>query len=461
MRVRIPRDQPTLAAALATGADQVEIDGTIELPEGAAGALLDRPVHIRGGTLRARGDWALVIGADVVLSGVVVENETGNGLRIVAGAPVLEQVELRVKGVAGLCEGSSKPVLRRVVVDGAENGWLLREDTAPDADELAVRASGSALVITDRARGHLARLALVSGDRFACVEAHGQCGTLLSGLTVLSAGCGALHIFGESKLRVDGAQIRSAGTADARFPAIEVREDAAPTLASVAIEQTAGAGLLLHGRCEPLLQSVTVGSAGGHGLEARGEALLDLTGLCIREAGASGLVLSGTVEARLAEVVCAQAAEAGVRLGGRSRVELRGLELRHAAEVGLEVCEQARGVVRQASLTELSCVAVRVAADGHLTADKASIVKNGDVGICVADQASLVLRRSTVSGNAGQGVAASGETRLRLAGVLVEENGAGDLFVTDRAELRWSGGALPGRVVREHAGTVVVRPPQA
>lgn len=72
MRVRVPRDQPTLAAALASGADRIELRGTIDLPKGPVGALIDRPVRIYGGTLRGQGGWALVVGAAVELHDVTI-----------------------------------------------------------------------------------------------------------------------------------------------------------------------------------------------------------------------------------------------------------------------------------------------------------------------------------------------------------------------------------------------------
>ena len=81
--------------------DRIVLSGVVSLPEGTAGAILSRPVHITGGTLRASGGWALIVGDGVRPTSVKIENPTGHGVRIVAGAPILEDVEIQVEGVAG------------------------------------------------------------------------------------------------------------------------------------------------------------------------------------------------------------------------------------------------------------------------------------------------------------------------------------------------------------------------
>lgn len=446
MRVRVPRDCPTLAEALARGADRIVLKGVVDLPAGTAGALLDRPVHITGGTLCAHGEWALIIGADVRLTGVAIENADGHGVRIVAGAPVLEDVELRVKGVAGVCEGYSRPVLRRVVVDGAENGWLLREDTAPDGDELAVNASGSALVTTDRAAGHLARLAVMSGDQFATIEASAQSRTTFAGLTVLKAGCGALHIYGESQVTVDGGHIRSSGSADPKFPAIEVRETAAPKLSDLHIENSAGRGMFLHGSCTPSLSGLRIDHSDGNGVEVRGDVVLDVRDLTVTDAKGAGVVVAGNTTGRLANVRTDATRNVGVGLGDQARVEVDGLLVRDADGAGLRVAGEARCVVRRVQAELLGCPGVWVHESAHLTLDTPSVRLNRHDGLKVEDEASLVVRRGTVAENAGRGLFAGGGARVRLDGVTLDANQGWSIEAANNASVKWSGGPLPARV---------------
>ena len=446
MRVRVPRDQPTLARALESGADRIVLQGVVDLPEGPAGAILSRPVHISGGTLRAHGGWALIVGEGVRLSDLIVENPTGHGVRIVAGAPVLENVELRVKGVAGVCEGHSKPILRRVMVDGADNGWLLREDTAPDADELAVKATGSAIVATDRAGGHLARLALVSGDSFACIEAHGESTTTLAGLTVLSAGCGALHLYASSRITVEGGHIQRSGTADARFPAIEVREQAAPTLTDLKVEQSGGRGVFLHGSCQPVLRNLSVDAAASQGVEAQGDVMLDVSGLSVVGAAGGGVVLRGAVTGRLQAVHVDDTRNVGVGLGEDVRVEVDGLRVRQAEGAGLRVAGRARAVVRQAMLELLGCPGVRVHEEGHLTLHAPIVRANRADGVQVDGAASLVVRHGQIGENEGKGLSATGSARVRANGVAITGNQGWNVAAADSAEVRWSGSPVPERV---------------
>ena len=454
MRVRVPRDRPTLAAALATGADRIVLQGVVELPPGAAGAILSRPVHISGGTLRAHGEWALVVGEGVRLSGVRIENPEGHGVRLVAGAPVLEDLELEVQGVAGVCEGHARPVLRRVVVDGAENGWLLREDTAPDGDELAVRARGSAVVVADRAAGHLARLALMSGDRFACVEAHGQSRTTFSGLTVLSAGCGALHVYGESRVSVQGGHIQASGTADGRYPAIEVRERAAPTVAELVVDQSGGRGFFVHGEARPTLRSVRVAQAAGNGVEVQGSVVLDVDGLTLSEIGGGGVVLRGEVTGRLRNVATDATANVGFGIGGAAKVEVDGLTVRGAHGAGLRVAGSGRGVVRRARLELLGCPGVWVHEAGRVTLDAPTVCTNRADGLKVEGDGTVVVRGGRIAGNEGRGVAALEGARLRLDGVAVEDNQGWAIEAAGRADVRWSGGALPSPHTMRDGGRI-------
>ncbi|HCH66681.1 MAG TPA: hypothetical protein DFR83_28015 [Deltaproteobacteria bacterium] len=445
MRVRVPRDHSSLADALASGADRIVLSGVVALPEGSVGAILSRPVHITGGRLRGAGGWALVVGEGVRLTGVKIENPSGHGVRIVAGAPVLEDVEIRVQGVAGVCEGHSRPVLRRVVVDGAENGWLLREDTAPDGDELAVNASGSALVTSDRAGGHLARLAVMSGAQFACVEAHGDSHTTLSGLTVLSAGCGALHIYGRSRLVVQGGHVRQSGTADARFPAIEIRETATPEITALRVDQSGGRAMFLHGEARPVFRSVTIDQTGSNAVEGQGQVVLDAKDLTIQQATGAGVVFRGEVTGRIETLTVDQTSNVGVGLTAKVKLDLSDVTIRGAEGAALRIAGEARGVVRKARLELLGCPAVWVQEQGALTLLDASIGQNRTHGIQVEDEARLLMRGGTVRENQGRGIAASGRARARFDGVVVQENGGWNVELSDQAEARWAGGPAPER----------------
>ena len=445
MRVRVPRDQPTLAAALESGADRIVLSGVVSLPEGTAGAILSRPVHITGGTLRASGGWALIVGDGVRLTKVKIENPTGHGVRIVAGAPILEDVEIQVQGVAGVCEGHSQPVLRRVVVDGAENGWLLREDAAPVGDELAVNATGSALVTSDRAGGHLSRVALMSGAQFACVEAHGDSHTTLTALTVLSAGCGALHIYGRSRLVVDGGHVRRSGTADVRFPAIEIRETATPQLSALRIDQSGGRAMFLHGESRPTLRSITIERTGSNAIEGQGTVVLDAQDLTITHAEGAGVVFRGEVSGRIQSLTTDQTTNVGVGLGASVKLELADVTVRGAAGAGLRMAGQARGVVRNARFELLGCPAVTAEASSMLTLQNASVGRNRGHGIVVQDEARLRMRGGAIRENQGIGLSASGSARVRLDGVTLAENVGWNIELSDQAEARWIGDEEPER----------------
>ncbi len=446
MRVRVPRDCPTLAAALESGADRIVLTGVVELPMGSVGAILSRPVHITGGTLRASGGWALVVGEGVRLSDLKIENPTGHGVRIVAGSPVLEDVEIRVQGVAGVCEGHSRPMLRRVVVDGAENGWLLREDAAPDGDQLAVHATGSALVTTDRAGGHLARVALMSGAQFACVEAHGQSHTTLAGLTVLSAGCGALHIYGESRVVVQGGHIQKSGTADVRFPAIEIRESASPTLSELRIEHSGGRGLFLHGQAKPTLRTVAIEHTGANAVEGQGEVMLDAQKVSVSHATGAGVVFRGSVSGRMADLSIDTTSSAGVALGEGVKLDLERLTVRGTEGAGLRIAGQARSVVRSARLELLGRAAVWVQEQGRLTIHEASIQQNRSNGLQVEGDGRVLVRGGSVRANQGMGLHASDAARIRMERVSIAENQGWNVELKDTVVLHWKGGPAPERV---------------
>jgi hypothetical protein len=446
MRVRVPRDLPTLAAALESGADRIVLQGEVELPEGGAGAILSRPVHISGGTLRASGGWALIIGEGVRLQGVKIQNPTGHGVRIVAGSPVLEDVELSVKGVAGVCEGQSRPILRRVIVDHAENGWLLREDTAPDGDELAVQASGSALVTSDRAAGHLARLALVSGDRFACVEAHGQSRTTLSGLTILSAGCGAVHVYGESQLRIAGGHIRKSGTADVRFPAIEVRETSAPTFSDLRIEHSGGRALFAHDSARIELQAVQIDHTGSHAVEAQDSVELGVQHLNVSHSTGGGVVLRGSVTGRFSHVLVDGTQNVGVGLGGEVRVELDQVTVRAAEGAGVRVAGTARAVLRQLRAELLGCPGVLVHEQGTITLDNPSLSQNRSDGFRAEGSARAIVRGGTIAANEGRGLVVSEQAKVRLESVQLTDNLGWSVEVLGDGSVRWKGGPPPARI---------------
>ena len=436
MRVRVPRDCATLADALATGADRIVLQGVVELPAGGAGAIVDRPVQITGGTLRGQGGWALLIGADVVLADTRIENPDGHGVRIVAGAPTLSNVELSVGGVAGVCEGTSRPVLRRVVVTDAENGWLLREDSAPDGDELAVKATGSALVVTDRAAGHLARVALVSGDTFACVEGRGQATTQLAGLTVLSAGCGALHFFEDCAVTVDGGHIQESGTSGTRFPAVETRERAAPTLRDLRVDNSGGRGFFVHGEARPVLRSVAVSGCGGAGMEVQGGVVLDVSGLSVSEAAGAGVVVRGEVTGRLDELRTDRTSNAGLAIGGSARLQVDGVEVRDAEGIGMRVAGTARATVRKLNIELLGGLGVQVHESSALTLVEPSIRLGRFDGVHVCDTARLILRGGRVGDHYGRGVVASDRSRVRIERTQLSGNGGWQLLAQDAAEVR-------------------------
>jgi len=454
MRVRVPRDCATLADALASGADRIVVKGVVELPAGAAGALIDRPVQITGGTLRAQGGWALIIGADVVLADVRIENPTGHGVRIVAGAPVLSNVELAVQGVAGVCEGQSRPQLRRVVVVGAENGWLLREDCAPDGDELAVKATGSALVLTDRASGHLARLALMSGDQFACVEARGRASTRLAGLTVLSAGCGALHFYEDSAVAIDGGHIQKSGTADARFPAIEARERSQPTLRGLRIDNSGGRGFFVHGEARPVLREVALSGVGGAGMEVQGEAVLDVADLSVSEAAGAGVVVRGEASGRLTRLSTDRTTNVGLAIGGNARLQVDGVKVGFAEGFGLRVGGAARATVRDLSSELLGAHGVQAHADCALTLVDASLRLGRFDGVQVSERARLIMRGGRVTEHQGRGVVASGDCKVRIERTVLEGNQGWQLLARDQAEVRLVDCTPAGPVQRQDAASI-------
>ena len=455
MRVRVPQDCSTLAEALARGADSIVIRGEVALSAGGAGVLLDRPVQITGGILRATGGWALVIGADVVLAGCRIENPDGHGVRIVAGRPTLSHVEIDVSGVAGVCEGRSRPVLRRVVVVGSGNGWLMREDCVPDGDELAVKASGSALVLTDRAAGHLARVALMSGDEFACVEARGQATTRLAGLTVLSAGCGALHCFEDSAITVDGGHIQRSATSSDRFPAVEARERSAPVLRELRIDNSGGRAVYLHGECRPVLRAVQLHRCGEAGLEVGGDVVLEVDGLAVTDAGGAGVVVRGQVTGRLTDLRTSSTGGVGLGLGGQSRLQVDGVQIGEAKGPGLRVAGSARATVRSLSLAQLDELGVHLCEDAAATLVAPQVRLGGSDGIHASDRARLIVRGGDVTDHQGHGVVASGEAQVRLERTRVAGNHSSQLLARQGARVRLVGCRPEGVIEREDAAEVL------
>lgn len=275
-------------------------------------------------TLTGAGEGLVVDGADEAqVRGVLVENLTGSGIRVIGGTLLVEDVLVRRARAGVWLSGDGRVVGRRLAVaDPTVVGVLVDGPGVLEVDGFGQR--GGIGVQVESGRVLLTRAALVDARRFAFLTLGGA--LHLRGATVLATR-GDAEVPGSPLLAVGGGvAVENALFGDNGFAAL-VGEGAELTLQDVVVVGTGDWGLRVLGRLEADGLALLANRAGGVAVRPGGEANIRAGWVegaaTVRAEAAHGIAVSDGALV-LDDSVITASLEAGVSVvGGSARAEVR------------------------------------------------------------------------------------------------------------------------------------------
>ncbi len=406
-----PQDTPRLSALLTDGASIVLTAGRYEL---------DEPLRADG-TCAIHGDGDVVLagrsnpiisvpaGADLTLSGLVVERDDAGDLIGLEGALDGEHLTLRgateadgVGGAGARVSGSGQLTLRSCTVTdcqyacvrAAGDAALDLSTCALEGGRLGLGVTGSAVLVADTCR--------ISGTQnsvYAGEQARGELKTC-----TMSGGDSTVCLDGEATLSFAGGRIEAPSAAGiyvvgaARLDARELTVDAG-----------AGCGVLLMATARARFEGGRVENADGCGVLVRGDAALE--------------GLGWTIEA---------SAQVGLHADGRSSATLTGCTLMGCYQ-GMQAAEQAQVQVSATEIVDSKDVGVVARNGGRLTMTGGAVLRNTGGGIALRDDATGVLAGVRVHKNGHAGVGAWERATLGIGGCRVEASGGRGILMDNEA----------------------------
>lgn len=363
----VPGDQPTLAEALeaASDGDVIALEGhhTVGM------TIVTKALTIQGGQLSGTGPAVLRLEADATLRGIRIENAQ-HGVVVKEGSPRLEDLEMSVGGTAIACGWSVKPQIRGVRIQKSSIGLSAQADAAPYAEDLVVTSTGSGLFFCGNAKGTITSCAIAAGQ----------------------------------------------------MAAVEVAENAAPTLVSVSVAAAGRGGFFIHGTSKPQLHGCSALRCGLAGMEVTGDADPTVDGFLVREGGAGGLFLHGSSKGTYLELHIDGGPLAAIEISEQATPELeRGL-IAGTSAGGVWVHGEAKVELVDFNIKDCRFQALEIADSAEVRAENCTLTKSGSHGVLLRDKARLGLVGSTIEAGYDCGMLGQDAAMATVEGGRIAEN---------------------------------------
>jgi hypothetical protein len=327
------------ALAVAQAGDTIEIEGVAEQPF----LDIDKPLTIRGGTIRGTEAVVMRLNADVVVQGCTIDNPNGHGIVCMSASPSLLDLRFKVRETAIACGGDSRPTIERVKAPSCRIGLSAQGTAAPQADDLVITSSGSGLFFTGQASGRLNQVAIASGQ-MAGVEISGEASPTLVGVAVVASGAGGFFVNGKARPTLKGCLAQRL-----RLAGLEVRDEADPQVDGFLVQESHGGGLFLHGTSTGTYLEVHVKGCALVGIEVSEDARPELERTTLEEGASGGIWVHDRAEVELIEGLIQGNQFMGVEVCDTGRIQLeqlvirdnldQGVVLRDKGQAGLVACE--------------------------------------------------------------------------------------------------------------------------
>ncbi len=388
--IHVPGTHSTLAEAVeaAQEGDHIQLTGEVQAKE----LRIRKPLEISGGTISGDGAFALGLFADINIHGTEISHLGGHGVVIMAGSPTLAQIKMRVGATAIACGQSASPHITGVHIQGCSIGLSAQDKAQPHMDNCMITSSGSAMFFRNESGGLISSTALSSG----------------------------------------------------KMAAVEITDQASPTLAGVAVVAGAAGGFFINQQATPKIAGCLIQRTGLAGLEVTDQANPEVDGLMVKEGMAGGVFLHGESTGTYLEMEVHDCALSAVEVSEKAKPEMERTLLKGGGGGGLFVQDEA--VLESIDLVVDGVLfqALEAAGESQVMLENAKMTGSGSFGVYSRDKSKVQLVGCEISGGREWGVRIQDAAVLAMEGGRIDDNylgavlgsGGGQVLVDNKTELK-------------------------
>ena len=388
--IHVPGTHPTLAEAVeaAQEGDHIQLTGAVQAKE----LRIRKPLEISGGTISGDGAFALGLFADVNIHGTELTHLGGHGVVIMAGSPTLAQIKMRVGATAIACGQAATPKITGIHIQGCSIGMSVQDTAQPHMDDCMITSSGTALFFRNESGGLISSTALSSG----------------------------------------------------KMAAVEVTDQASPTLAGVAVVAGAAGGFFFNQQATPTVAGCLIQRTGLAGMEVTDQANPQVDGLMVKEGMAGGIFLHGESTGTYLEVEVHNCALSAIEISENAKPEFERTLLKGGGGGGLFVQDQAELESIDLEIIGVTFQALEAAGHCQIVLENAKMTTSGSFGVFARDQSKTQLVGCEITGGREWGVRIQDAAVLAMEGGRIDDNhmgavmgsGGGQVLVDSKTEIK-------------------------
>jgi hypothetical protein len=388
--IHVPGTHPTLAEAVeaAQEGDHIQLTGDVQAKE----LRIRKPLEISGGSIQGDGGFALGLFADVQVHDTEIVHLGGHGVVVMEGSPTLSKIKMRVGATAIACGQKATPRIQDVHIQGCTIGLSVQDQAQPMMQDCMITSSGSAMFFRNQAGGLISSTALSSG----------------------------------------------------KMAAVEVTDQASPTLAGVAVAASAAGGFFFNQQATPTISGCLIQRTGLAGMEVTDQANPQIDGLMIKEGMAGGIFLHGESTGTYLEVEVHNCALSAIEISEKAKPEFERTLLKGGGGGGLFVQDQAVLESIDLVIDGVTFQALEAAGESQVVLENAKMTTSGSFGVYARDQSKTRLVGCEISGGREWGVRIQDAAVLAMEGGRIDDNhmgavmgsGGGQVLVDSKTEIK-------------------------
>lgn len=332
--ISVPGTYPTLAEAVeaAQDGDHIRLSGSVQAKE----LRIRKPLEISGGSIAGDGAFALGLFADIHIHDTEIAHLGGHGVVVMDGSPTLSKIKMRVGATAIACGQKATPRILEVHVQGCSIGLSVQDQAQPHMDNCMITSSGSAMFFRNSSGGLVSSTALSSG-KMAAVEITDQASPTLAGVAVVAGAAGGFFINQQATPKIAGCLIQRTALAG-----VEVTDQANPEVDGLMVKEGMAGGLFLHGASTGTYLEVEVHDCALSAIEVSEQAKPEMERTLLKGGGGGGLFVQDQAELESIDLVVDSVAFQALESSGQCTVMLENAKMTGSGSFGVYARDQSK-----------------------------------------------------------------------------------------------------------------------